>query len=111
MRQVSTEAIRRAVIGCIERAEYFIDPEIAGAMRCAERSERSPTAKRVLSQLIENCEFEGAQVFTLEVRASNDAAIALYIKHGFMPEGLRKKYYEDNGEDAILMVRRRKEDD
>ena len=41
---------------------------------------------------------------TLEVRASNAAAIALYQKHGFEQVGRRKNYYEDPKEDAILMT-------
>jgi ribosomal-protein-alanine N-acetyltransferase len=40
---------------------------------------------------------------TLEVRVSNKAAIALYKKHGFGMEGIRKEYYEDNREDAYIM--------
>lgn len=40
---------------------------------------------------------------TLEVRVSNAAAISLYKKHGFKEEGIRKRYYSDNGEDAIIM--------
>lgn len=39
----------------------------------------------------------------LEVRQSNAAAIALYQKSGFVKTGLRKKYYTDEGEDAVLM--------
>ena len=42
---------------------------------------------------------------TLEVRASNSAAIALYQKHGFERAGERKNYYEAPKEDAILMTR------
>ena len=42
---------------------------------------------------------------TLEVRASNSAAIALYQKHGFERVGKRKNYYEAPKEDAILMTR------
>lgn len=41
---------------------------------------------------------------TLEVRASNAAAIALYAKHGFRQVGRRKNYYEAPQEDAILMT-------
>ena len=41
---------------------------------------------------------------TLEVRASNDPAIALYAKHGFGEVGRRKNYYEDPKEDAVLMT-------
>lgn len=43
---------------------------------------------------------------TLEVRASNEAAIALYKSMGFLPEGQRKNYYTAPKEDAILMTRR-----
>jgi len=43
-------------------------------------------------------------VLTLEVRASNAPAIALYEKHGFIPVGRRKNYYAAPREDAILMT-------
>lgn len=41
---------------------------------------------------------------TLEVRASNSPAIALYAKHGFVEVGRRKNYYDDPKEDALLMT-------
>jgi len=40
---------------------------------------------------------------TLEVRVSNQAAIALYTKFGFQVAGTRKRYYQDNGEDALVL--------
>ena len=43
--------------------------------------------------------------FTLEVRQSNDAAIRLYERLGFRSAGLRRRYYQDNGEDAVIMWR------
>jgi [ribosomal protein S18]-alanine N-acetyltransferase len=43
--------------------------------------------------------------FTLEVRQSNTAAIALYEGLGFRTAGLRRRYYQDNGEDALIMWR------
>ena len=46
----------------------------------------------------------GVQYMTLEVRVSNEPALALYKKLGFKKAGVRKKYYEDNGEDAYIMV-------
>lgn len=46
----------------------------------------------------------GASYATLEVRVSNLRAQKLYTSLGFMPVGKRKRYYEDNGEDALLMV-------
>ncbi|CAB4929913.1 unannotated protein [freshwater metagenome] len=42
---------------------------------------------------------------TLEVRPSNDGAIALYERYGFLAAGRRKRYYQDNGEDALIMWR------
>lgn len=45
----------------------------------------------------------GVKLLTLEVRVSNVAAIALYEKMGFETQGIRKKYYQDNGEDAMIM--------
>jgi [ribosomal protein S18]-alanine N-acetyltransferase len=42
---------------------------------------------------------------TLEVRPSNQGAIHIYEKHGFQTVGRRKKYYQDNGEDGIIMWR------
>src|SRR5918993_955620 len=41
--------------------------------------------------------------FTLEVRKSNRAAIAMYERFGFRPAGHRRRYYHDNGEDALIM--------
>jgi [ribosomal protein S18]-alanine N-acetyltransferase len=46
----------------------------------------------------------GAIMATLEVRPSNLAAIELYKKFGFEVVGRRKRYYRDNGEDAIIMT-------
>ena len=43
--------------------------------------------------------------YTLEVRESNDAAIALYERFGFRGAGHRRAYYHDNREDALIMWR------
>jgi len=45
-----------------------------------------------------------AEVMTLEVRLSNSAAQALYRKYGFKKTGVRKSYYNDNYEDAVIMT-------
>jgi ribosomal-protein-alanine N-acetyltransferase len=45
------------------------------------------------------------QPYTLEVRPSNPAAIALYERFGFVPAGTRPRYYADTGEDAVVMWR------
>ena len=44
-----------------------------------------------------------AREATLEVRLSNLAARRLYEKYGFRPAGIRRRYYSDNNEDAIIM--------
>jgi ribosomal-protein-alanine N-acetyltransferase len=46
-----------------------------------------------------------AESYTLEVRPSNPAAIALYERFGFVPAGTRPRYYADTGEDALVMWR------
>lgn len=46
----------------------------------------------------------GAAYATLEVRKSNVVAQNLYVSLGFIKLGVRKRYYEDNGEDALIMV-------
>jgi ribosomal-protein-alanine N-acetyltransferase len=53
------------------------------------------------------CRFgqEHLAFLTLEVRASNQSAIGLYLKHGFEEVGRRKNFYADPQEDAIIMTR------
>ena len=63
-------------------------------------------ASRLLEKLFEVCKENNCAEITLEVRASNIAAQNLYKKFNFKEEGIRKKYYSDNGEDAIIMWRR-----
>ena len=49
---------------------------------------------------------QGALSVTLEVRPSNDAALSLYCRMGFKQVGVRKGYYIDNGEDALIMKKK-----
>ena len=56
----------------------------------------------ILSSL-DCCYKEKIKFVTLEVRKSNERAKKLYESFGFKSLGLRKKYYQDNGEDAIIM--------
>lgn len=60
-------------------------------------------AHRLLLDSIDECYREKIKYITLEVRVSNEKAIHLYEKFGFKSLGLRKKYYQDNGEDALIM--------
>jgi len=68
------------------------------------RLRRLGIATALLSELIERIEEERAR-FTLEVRESNTGAIALYERYGFRAAGRRRRYYQDNGEDAVVMWR------
>jgi ribosomal-protein-alanine N-acetyltransferase len=61
-------------------------------------------ASALLAQLYERVGEREAR-FTLEVRRSNDVAIHLYEREGFRAAGLRRRYYQDNGEDALVMWR------
>lgn len=59
--------------------------------------------EQLLRSMIEDGYAKEAKWFTLEVRASNTAAQGLYYKYGFKSLGSRKNYYQDNGEDALIM--------
>ena len=59
--------------------------------------------ERLLLVLIERALARGARWMTLEVRPSNTVALSLYRKFGFRDVALRKRYYSDNGEDAVVM--------
>ena len=62
---------------------------------------RSGVATTLIKRLFE--EARGVLPFTLEVRVSNHQAIAMYRRFGFRPAGRRRRYYHDNGEDALIM--------
>ncbi|NJO83795.1 MAG: ribosomal protein S18-alanine N-acetyltransferase [Blastochloris sp.] len=57
----------------------------------------------LLNGLVDEALDAGATSMTLEVRVSNSVAQNLYLKYGFEPAGTRKRYYTDNGEDALIM--------
>ena len=59
--------------------------------------------KVLMTRLMCAAAARGAERMTLEVRPSNTPALRLYERLGFAAIGVRKKYYQDNDEDAILM--------
>ena len=71
----------------------------------AEDRRRIGIATSLLEELFARTSDEGRRGFTLEVRASNDAAIRLYETMGFRAQGVRRGYYTDNREDAVIMWR------
>jgi ribosomal-protein-alanine N-acetyltransferase len=62
---------------------------------------RAGIAKQLIARLFE--EAGGDSRYTLEVRVSNQVAITMYERLGFRSAGVRRRYYHDNGEDALIM--------
>jgi ribosomal-protein-alanine N-acetyltransferase len=65
---------------------------------------RQGIGTQILTTALKDASAAGVRRAFLEVRASNEAAQAMYRKFGFEITGRRLKYYKDNGEDAILMT-------
>jgi ribosomal-protein-alanine N-acetyltransferase len=64
---------------------------------------RSGIASRLLDALFELTAGDANRGYTLEVRITNKGAIALYERFGFERSGVRRGYYTDNREDALIM--------
>ena len=64
---------------------------------------RQHIGEAIINAIIEDCYKNEIKYLTLEVRVSNEAAIALYTKYGFNSLGTGKGYYQDNNEDALIM--------
>jgi [ribosomal protein S18]-alanine N-acetyltransferase len=64
---------------------------------------RRGIATRLLVGLVREALVRGARNLTLEVRLSNKAAQELYRRFGFAPVGVRKNYYQETNEDALVM--------
>ena len=67
--------------------------------------QRRGIATRLLQRLFELTGDDNERGYTLEVRVSNKAAIRLYERLGFERHGIRRGYYTDNREDALIMWR------
>jgi ribosomal-protein-alanine N-acetyltransferase len=67
--------------------------------------QRRGVATALLEKLFERTREDERRGYTLEVRVSNEAAIRLYENLGFESRGLRRGYYTDNREDALIMWR------
>jgi ribosomal-protein-alanine N-acetyltransferase len=64
---------------------------------------RRGSGAEILRAVVERGRTRGAERMILEVREGNAAARAFYRKHGFVTIGVRRRYYSDTGEDAIVM--------
>ena len=65
---------------------------------------RQGIASKLIKKSLRVLQLEGAKSVFLEVRRSNTGAQALYQRFGFVVSGVRKNYYSDNGEDALLLT-------
>lgn len=72
----------------------------------AKEARRRGVGTGLLTYLMQEGNREGVSAYTLEVRVSNQAAIHMYEKLGFVSEGIRPNFYEKPTEDAMIMWKR-----
>ncbi len=72
----------------------------------AKEARRRGVGTGLLTYLMQEGNREGVSAYTLEVRISNEAAIHMYEKLGFVSEGIRPNFYEKPTEDAMIMWKR-----
>ena len=85
---------------------YVLDEGYISNVAVDADHRRQGIADALIEELIRRSRALLLSFLTLEVRAGNEAAIALYRKHGFRPVGRRRGYYEQPREDAVLMTLR-----
>jgi ribosomal-protein-alanine N-acetyltransferase len=83
---------------------WFVADELhIGNVAVAKTWQGRGVGKQLLEHLLKEASHREVGYATLEVRVSNVKAIRLYRTYGFRPVALRKRYYSDNGEDAMVM--------
>jgi len=92
------------LVGYIVNSRYVDAWHVMNVAVDPERQRRG-IATQLLEKLFELTVDDERRGYTLEVRVSNTDAIALYEKLGFEPRGVRRGYYTDNREDALIMWR------
>ena len=83
---------------------HVLDEGYISNVAVAPAYRRRGLGDRLISELLERAKALRLAFVTLEVRESNAPAIALYLKHGFSPVGVRRNYYEKPKENAVLMT-------
>jgi len=94
----------RKLLGFLIISRY-VDAWHVMNLAVAPEHRRKGIASSLLERLFEITAGEGRRGYTLEVRVSNDVAIRLYEQAGFKARGIRRGYYTDNREDALIMWR------
>jgi ribosomal-protein-alanine N-acetyltransferase len=93
-----------ALLGYLIISRY-VDAWHVMNLAVAPDQRRRRIAANLLDRLFELTAGEDRRGYTLEVRVSNDVAIRLYEQAGFRARGIRRGYYTDNREDALIMWR------
>ena len=83
---------------------FVIDEAHVVIIGLRESERRKGIGEQLLISALEQAVENDSRVVTLEVRESNEPAIELYRKYGFQEVGLRRRYYSDNGENAVIMT-------
>jgi ribosomal-protein-alanine N-acetyltransferase len=94
----------RDLVGYVINSRY-VDAWHVMNVAVAPDHQRRGIASALLERLFELTHDDERRGYTLEVRVSNEDAIHLYEKLGFEPRGIRRGYYTDNREDALIMWR------
>ncbi|MBR4719779.1 MAG: ribosomal protein S18-alanine N-acetyltransferase [Lachnospiraceae bacterium] len=90
------------ITGCVVYHNIVGDVDITN-VQVKEAFRGHGTGAALMRAAIKKARTIGGERFTLEVRKSNRAAIALYESLGFMTEGIRRNFYEHPTEDALIM--------
>ena len=93
-----------ALLGYLIISRYVDAWHVMNVAVAAEHRRRGIAAS-LLDRLFELTAGDGRRGYTLEVRVSNTSAIKLYERAGFRARGIRRGYYTDNREDALIMWR------
>ena len=93
------------LIGYVVNSRYVDAWHVMNVAVDPEFQQRRGIATRLLEHLFELTEDDDGRAYTLEVRVSNKDAIGLYESLGFVRQGIRRGYYTDNREDALIMWR------
>ena len=92
------------LVGYVINSRY-VDAWHVMNVAVAPDHQRRGVASALLERLFEVTRDDERRGYTLEVRVSNEDAIRLYEKLGFESRGIRRGYYTDNREDAVIMWR------
>lgn len=84
---------------------YVLDEGEIARIAVEESCRRQGVAGHLMLALEDFCKEMGITKILLDVREHNETAIAFYKEHGFTEDGIRKNYYADPREDAVLMSR------